>query len=271
MEGPSSPEQDMASIALAQQLSHNNLLHSLQHTKFGWNICLRSKVLSVQTVFFYWYNTTGLLCPSWERWNPSLVTIAQMVAELRSHVSFAASLPPLIGSTEQTVLKMENPSYTFLKLGLKIICAKFCKHRTKFGACKRFYTFPLNPKWRPRQFGCYEILSMVKLDISQDINRQRNYFIKVNTSTVISQNTFMLPATPPFSHMTPFLEDILRIKFRVSVPTLVSLPQRTAEISLHFLFSGLSAEFDWLYRTNGFENQISFDNFCEAWSEDHIW
>ena len=81
----------------------------------------------------------------------------------------------------------------------------------------------------------------------------------------------MLPATPPFSHMTPFLEDILRIRFRVGVPTLVSLLQRTAEIWLHFLFGGFSAEFDWLYRTNGFENQISFDNFCEAWSEDHIW
>ena len=72
----------------------------------------------------------------------------------------------------------------------------------ELGWAKGFYTFPGNPKWRPRQFGYYKKLSMVRLGISQDIKRQRNDCIKVNTSTVVGKNTCMLPATPPLSHMT---------------------------------------------------------------------
>ena len=32
----------------------------------------------------------------------------------------------------------------------------------------------------------------------------------------------------------------------------------------------LCSEFDWLYRTNGFENEKPLDNFCEGWSDDDV-
>ena len=106
--------------------------------------------------------------------------------------------------------------------------------------------------------------------MSQDIMRQRNHLIKANQSTVIGQNTFLLPAATPSDHMTPNWLDILRRGFRVITPSLVLISQGFAEIWPNFLFGVFAAEFDWLYRTNGFENEKPLDNFCEGWSDDDV-
>ena len=41
------------------------------------------------------------------------------------------------------------------------------------------------------------------------------------------------------------------------IPSLALISEIFAEISLHFLFDGFSAEIQWLYRTNGCEDQNS--------------
>ena len=106
--------------------------------------------------------------------------------------------------------------------------------------------------------------------MSQDIMRQKNHLKRPNKSRVIGRNTFLLPAATPSDHMTPNYLDILRRGFRVITPSLVWISQGFAEILPNFLFGVFPAEFDWLYRTNGFENTKSIDNFCEGWSDDDV-
>src|SRR4029434_4747915 len=45
------------------------------------------------------------------------------------------------------------------------------------------------------------------------------------------------------------------------IPSLMLISERFAEIRLHFLFGCFSAEFEWLYRTNGCEDQNCMKSF----------
>ena len=166
--------------------------------------------------------------------------------------------------------KSKKHMMAFVRLGLKMISAKFGENwKTFVGGVKKKRFFS-HSKWRPHQFGCYHKLSCVTHWMSHDIMRQRNHLIKANESTVIGQNTFLHPAATPSDHMTPNWLGILRRGFRVILPSLVLISQGLAEIWPNFLFGCFVANFDWSYRTNGFENQKPFDKYSEGCSNDDV-
>ena len=107
---------------------------------------------------------------------------------------------------------------SFVRLGLKIICAKFGEDWTHCRSSREFFFF--------HELGFYHKLSCDIHGMSQDIMRQRNHLIKANKSTVIGQNTFLLPAATPNGHMTSNCLDILRKGFRVEILSLVLISQR---------------------------------------------
>ena len=117
----------------------------MQHTKFGWNICLRSRVLRVQS-YFSGITLQASSAPHgndgtqvWWQSHKWLLSYA-LTCLLRLRRRLWSSLP------NKRFWKCKIHPDTFVKLGLKIICAKFSKHWTKFGACKRFLHFSMKSK-----------------------------------------------------------------------------------------------------------------------------
>ena len=72
--------------------------------------------------------------------------------------------------------------------------------------------------------------------------------LKANKSTVTGQNTFLLPAATPNHDMTQ--------KFGHPQKSVPSHHTKFGVDISNLLIGCLVDDFDWLYRTNGFENQI---------------